>query len=260
MIGHSVSLANNMNQKNSISAIILSKNEETRIEKCIESVRWADELIVVDNGSTDTTVEKAKKLNAKIIVQPGINFSTLRDAGAKVAIGEWLLYIDADENVTEDLKNEILKTIRQKSDKVQGYYISRKNYYLGCEWPTRDKMIRLMKKEALISWIGTVHEHPEIQGEIGELREPLIHNTHRTLFEMVEKTNEWSEIEAELRIQAKHPKMAGWRFVRVMGSAFWKSYIHEEGWKAGAIGLIESVYQAFSMFITYAKLWERQQK
>ena len=75
---------------------------------------------------------------------------------------------------------------------------------------------------------------------------------------MVEKTNQWSDVEASLRFKSKHPQVTWWRFIRVMWSAFYKSYIGQRGFKAGVIGLIESIYQAFSMFITYAKLWEMQ--
>lgn len=253
-----------MNQKNSVSAIIIAKNEDTRIEECLRSVAWANEVIVVDNGSTDKTVEIAKKLNAIIIEQSGANFSILRDSGAKAATGTWLLYLDADEIITKELQKEILNIIHEPRTTNQhltnGYYISRRNFYLGREWPVKDKMIRLIKKDALIGWLGKLHEHPNILGTVGDLQEPLIHNTHRTLSEMVEKTNQWSEIEADLRMNAKHPRISWWRFLRVMFTAFYGSFIRQKGWKAGITGWVESIYQAFSMFITYAKLWERQQK
>ncbi len=248
-----------MSQKKSISAIIIAKNEEARIAECIKSVGWVDEVIVVDNGSMDATAEVVKKLKVDLIIDTMQDFASIRDKGASVAHGTWLLYVDADETVTEQLKKEILRISTSPSSDA-AYFISRKNYYLGHEWPTKDKMIRLIKKDALISWVGKLHEHPEIRGNIGDLKEPLLHDTHRTLSEMVTKTNEWSEVEADLRLCANHPHMVTWRFFRVMGSAFWKSYISEGGWKAGIVGWIESIYQAFSMFITYAKLWEKQQK
>jgi len=260
-----------MNQKNSVSAIIIAKNEDTRIEECLKNVAWANEVIVVDNGSIDKTIEIAKKLKANVVVDTSCDFSAIRNKGAVIAQGEWLLYVDADEIITEQLKNEILNIIHElrttnpaspagRQHLTNGYYITRRNFYLGREWPAKDKMVRLIKKDALVCWLGKLHEHPDIQGTIGELKEPLIHNTHRTLSEMVEKTNQWSDIEADLRLRSGHPHMVWWRFLRVMGSAFWRSYIDEGGWKAGIVGWIESIYQAFSMFITYAKLWEKQNK
>lgn len=246
-----------MNQQNTCSVIIIAKNEAARILACIEHVRFAYEIIVVDNGSTDETVQRAKKANAVVVEKPGAYFSALRDAGAKAATGEWLLYVDADEIITDALQKEIVEKIRD--GEAAAYYILRTNYYLGHRWPTKDKMVRLIKKSALVSWEGKLHEHAVIQGAIGTLKEPLEHNTHRTIEEMVKKTNEWSDIEAELRLSAGHPKMSWWRFIRVMGTAFTNSFFSQGGWKAGAAGWIESMYQAFSMFITYAKLWEKQE-
>lgn len=244
-----------MSRQNTISAIIIAKNEEKRIERCIRSVSFTDEVLVVDNGSMDDTVAIAKKLHANVYTDRSRDFASLRNFGKEKAKGVWLLYIDADEVVTEKLAKEIQEKIK---DGFSAYFITRRNYYLGYEWPTRDEMVRFIKKDALISWKGKLHEHPEIQGEIGRLREPLVHTTHRTLEEMVEKTNIWSEVEADLRFCSNHPRVSWWRFFRVMGSAFWNSFIREGGWRAGAVGWIESIYQAFSMFITYAKLWEKQ--
>ena len=107
-------------------------------------------------------------------------------------------------------------------------------------------------------WYGKIHESPQVEGEIGELQNYILHYTHRDLGQMLDKTNEWSEVEAELRFKSDHPKMSWWRFPRVMISAFFDSYYKQKGYKAGIAGLIESIYQSFSIFITYAKLWEKQ--
>lgn len=246
-----------MNQKDKISVIIIAKNEAVRIKECIEQFSWACEVIVIDNGSTDTTADIAKKCNAIVVSHPGKNFSDLRDIGATYAKGTWLLYIDADEKISPEFHKEIIGKI---SGIPVAYFVFRRNYYLGSLWPTKDKMIRLIRKDALKSWQGPLHEHPDIKGTIGYIDEPLTHITHRTLSEMVEKTNEWSEIEADLRFSKHHPKLSWWRFLRVMVTAFYDSFVKQQGWKVGTVGWVESIYQAFSMFITYAKLWERQQQ
>lgn len=237
-----------------LTAIVITKNEQARIEKCLTSLSFADEIIVVDNGSIDHTREIAKKHGATIVAAKGVhNFASLRNLGKEKAHGAWLLYVDADEIVSRELAQE-LKTIHQN-----GYELRRKNYYLGHPWPGEEYLLRLMRKDALIEWYGALHETARVSGEIGRLNAPLIHDTHRSLEEMVTKTNEWSATEAKLRFDAGHPPVVWWRFFRVMLTAFFDSFIKQGGWRAGTVGWIESIYQSFSIFITYAKLWELQQ-
>jgi glycosyltransferase involved in cell wall biosynthesis len=247
---------NSMNHKPSLSAIILSKNEEARIGVCLYALGWAGERIVVDNGSTDKTAAIASQKKALVIEDSSRNFSKIRNAGAKRAKGEWLLYVDADEIVTRELRTEIERVVTL--NEYNAYFIPRKNYYLGVVWPYEDGMVRLIRKKSLTGWIGVLHEHPQVKGKTGKLTNHLIHHTHRTLEEMVAKTNEWSDYEANLRFSAHHPGIVWWRLIRVMITAFWNSYFVQGGWKTGTVGLIESMYQSFSMFITYAKLWELQ--
>ncbi len=245
---------------NKISAIIIAKNEEQLIQKCLESVRFCDEIIVVDNSSTDKTAEIARKHNAEVYVITANDFSKLRNEGLKKAKGEWILYVDADERITSELAKEIQNTVRSHNTKA-AYRLKRKNFYYGNhEWPHIEHILRLFNKKYLKEWYGQLHESPKVEGEVGELNGLLLHYSHRNLSEMVKKTIEWSKIEAELRFKAGHPKMALWRFPRVMFGAFYDSYFRQEGWKAGTIGIIESMYQAFSIFITYARLWELQNK
>lgn len=249
-----------MGKSMKISAIIITRNEEERIAKCLSSLAWTDEIIVVDNGSTDTTREVAKQHGATIISAGDVcDFAKLRNIGKENAHGEWLLYIDADEVVTPQLAKEIKEAVSRQQSAISGYVIKRKNYYLSHEWPGVECILRLMRKDALKEWYGELHESPRVQGEAGTLHAPLLHDTHRTLEEMVTKTNEWSRVEAQLRFDVGHPSVVWWRLIRVMLTAFFDSFIKQGGWRAGAVGWIESIYQAFSIFITYAKLWELQQ-
>jgi len=244
-----------------LSAIIITRNEEERIGKCLDSVKWVEEVIVVDNGSTDKTVEVAKS-RAKVFEHTKGGFSGMRNRGAREAVGKWLLYVDADEIVNSLLHKEIISKVQSPESKYVAYAIPRKNILLGREmkyggwWP--DYVMRLMKKDTFKSWKGELHEQPEISGEIGKLKNPLIHSTHRNLTEMVEKTNEWSEIEAKLMFEAGHPKMTVARFFTAMFREFWYRGIREKGFLDGPIGIIEIVYQVFSRFVSYAKLWEMQ--
>ena len=250
-----------------ISAIIIAKNEENMIADCLDSVSFCDEIIVVDGGSEDRTPEISKRMGAKVFVHKTDDFSELRNYGLEKAKGEWILYIDTDERVTEKLREQITHLTKDngRGSQLNGYFLKRKNFYLGSseknEWPYIEKLERLFRRDSLKGWKGRLHESPLVVGEIGEIGEGfLLHYTHRNLTSMLAKTIEWSKIEAQLRFNARHPNVTWWRLVRVMITAFFDSYIRQKGWKAGTVGLIESTYQMFSMFVTYARLWEMQNK
>lgn len=250
-----------MNQENSkISAVVIAKNEAVRITACLDSLSWCDEIIVVNNSSRDDTANLAKQKGAYVFNDGSHSFAKLRNLGKEKSKYDWLLYLDADEIITPAMRLEIqiiLKT-GEPINKPSAYYFWRKNYYLGKIWPYQDKIQRLFWKPHLVDWRGDLHETPIIKGQFGILPGYILHNSHRTLAGMVNKTNEWSAVEADLRYKKKHPRVVWWRLLRVMGTGFTDSFIRQGGWKAGTYGFIESIYQGFSLFITYAKLWELQ--
>ncbi|PIR08201.1 hypothetical protein COV53_04185 [Candidatus Gottesmanbacteria bacterium CG11_big_fil_rev_8_21_14_0_20_37_11] len=240
-----------------VSAVIITKNEENNILECIKTLKFVDEIIVIDNFSQDKTVEKAITVGAKVYTHSGLDFSYLRNIGKEKSTSEWLLYVDADERVSKDLEEEIENIVKHDTG-FSAYQIVRQNYYFGRLWPKNEKMTRMMRKDSLLGWQGILHESPIVSGKVGQLKSRLIHYTHRNLSEMVAKTNEWSEVEAQLRYKNNHPNITWWRLLRMMLTSFFDSYVEKEAWKAGSEGIIESIYQSFSMFITYAKLWEKQ--
>ncbi|OGF99502.1 hypothetical protein A2Y99_02260 [Candidatus Gottesmanbacteria bacterium RBG_13_37_7] len=241
----------------SISAIIITKNEEKTIAGCMNALSFCDEIIVVDNKSQDKTVEIAKKKGAKVFVTAGLDFSYLRNVGKEKSSGEWLINIDADEIVSKKLANEIRSVIKRKQ-KFSSYFIKRQNYYLKHKWPKTELMLRLIREDSLIGWQGNLHETPIVTGESGVLSNIMPHYSHTDIGMMVKKTNQWSEAESRLLFNSNHPLMSWWRFMRIMISSFLKSYFNNGGWQMGEAGIVESTYQSFSSFITYAKLWEKQ--
>jgi glycosyltransferase involved in cell wall biosynthesis len=229
-----------------ISAIILAggKIDQDLFKKCLDSLTWCDEVVKIDTNGL------------------GGSFADWRNQGAKKARGEWLLYIDADEIVTPELKNVILGVI--SSEKFSAYAIPRRNIVFGREmkhcglWP--DYVLRLIKKDKLVGWQGELHEQPKIKGEIEHLKEPLIHKKHDHIAEMVDKTNQWSEVEAKLMFNAHHPKMNVARFFTAGFREFWLRMVVQTAFMDGAEGTIYGFYQVFSRLISYAKLWELQIK
>jgi len=244
---------------NKISGIVIVKNAEEMIADCLDSLSFCDEIVVVDSLSEDRTKDIAEKMGAKVYELKFKDFSEARNFGLKKVTGEWIVYIDSDERITKELATEIKKNVLIND--VSAFRIKRKNFYFGNhEWPYIEHLERVFKKDKLQGWYGEVHESPKVIGNICTLGGFLLHYTHRDLTSMVNKTIQWSKVEAELRFKAGHPKMTWWRFPRVMLMAFFDSYIRQGGWRVGTVGLIESAYQSFSIFVTYARLWELQQK
>ncbi len=241
-----------------LSVIFLTRNEEDVLEKSLESIKEiADELVLVDSGSDDTTVAIAKKYGAVVYTQAFKDYASQRNFAMQKAKGDWVLYLDADEVATAEFRKEVSAILENPIHK-SAYFLQRKNYFLGRDWQFTDKMVRLFYKKDFIVWEGVVHESAKVKGEVGIINAPVLHFTHRNLSQMLTKTNKWSEYEAKLRFDASHPQMNAVRFIRVMVTGFWQSYIKEKGYKNGTEGLIEGIYQSFSLFITYAKLWEMQ--
>lgn len=244
-----------------LSVVIITKNEEERIKACLESVKWAEEVVVLDNGSQDKTLEITKKYTDKIFKMNSIDFAALRNRAMQETKGDWVLFVDADERVLEPLKLEIEEVI--KSSDFSALAVSRKNIIFGKEvsygpfWP--DWVIRLLKKSDFENWVGEVHEYPKFKGKLGYSKNSLLHLTHRNVDQIVLKSLEWSKIDAKLRLDARHPRMTGWRFFRIFISELFNQGVLRKGFFNGTIGIMDSILQTFSMFMTYIRLWEMQQ-
>lgn len=246
-----------------LSVIILTKNSEKMIADCISNIASiADEILVIDSQSQDRTKEVAEMQGAKVYIQEFRNFADQRNFAMSKAKGKWVLYLDSDEFASKAFCREVenvIKSYDQKS-KIAGYFIHRKTYYFGKDWGMTDQVQRLFIKEKFVEWYGVVHETPKVKGEFGIIDAPIHHFTHQNLSQMLSKTIKWSDYEAQLRFNANHPQMTPLRFMRIMATGFFDAYIKGKGYKNGTEGFIESLYQGFSMFVTYAKLWELQQK
>jgi glycosyltransferase involved in cell wall biosynthesis len=246
-----------------LSAVVVVKNEEKIIADCLDSLSFCDEIVVIDDGSEDRTREIAERITNKVFDNDKGSegfVEAVRKFAIGKATGDWVLIVDADERITPELAKEIKETL-SGDPKYDAYRIVRSNYYLGNNpWPQSDKIERLFRRDSVKDWEWRLHTSPEVKGGVGELKNTMIHLTHTDLTSMLNKTIKWSEEEARMRFDSKHPKMSWWRFPRVMLSAFFSYYLKQKGWKVGTAGLVESLYQAYSAFITYAKLWELQRK
>lgn len=246
-----------------ISAIVINKNEETFLEDCLESLKWADEIIFSDGGSTDNSLAIAKAHKAKIFKQTGNNFAEWRTEVIKMTKGEWILYLDADERISPLLRKEIEETIKKTVTKTV-YAIPRRNLLLGKElcwggWYP-DYVKRLFYKKNLKEWMGNVHEEPVFHGEMGKLENPMIHLQPEKIEPAFQKSIKWTAIEADLLFKVNHPKIVWWRVLRMGVTTLFERLIKKQGYRDGIEGWIESIFQSFHTMIVYIRLWEMQLK
>ncbi len=244
-----------------LSAVVLTKNEEQRITACLESIKWADEIIIVDGGSTDSTLQIVKKYTNNILTFSQEDFAARRNKAMEYAKGDWVLYVDSDERVLASLREEIEGLM--KNGEFASYAISRKNIIFGNQVSygpyKNDWVIRLFRKENFGEWFGKVHESANFKGKLGYAENSLLHLTHRDVDHFILKSLEWSKIDARLRLDSNHPKMTGWRFIRILITEIFNQGILRKGFFNGTVGIIDSILQVFSMFITYVRLWQLQQ-
>lgn len=258
-----------MNKRTLLSIIIITGNEEKMITDCLKSCKFADEVILVDNNSTDKTTEIAQKTIPKIIIKSikdnsNCNFSHWRNLGFKISTGLWILYLDTDERITPALRKEIQSVIRSSNNKFTNYDIPRANYFLGKRvkfggtYP--DYVKRLFKRDSFKGYRGILHEQPDIIGQSGILKNNFIHLTHRDLISMLNKSIKWTKYEAKLLYDDNHPPIVWWRLIRMMITKLFDRLILQNMWRDGTVGWISVIFESFDTFMIYAQLWELQQK
>lgn len=244
-----------------LSVIIISKNEAKNIARTIESVTFADEIILIDAFSTDKTVQIAKKFNVKIYKRKWTGYSDQKRFALSKASGKWILSIDADEEVTENLKLEILKAINQ--DEISGFEICRRNYFIGkflnhSGWyPDYQLKLFLKQKGSILN--RAVHEGIEVDGKKGKLKSDLNHYSYYSIDQYLEKQNIYTTLEVQNKKDLKKAKKVTWlNFVFNPLSTFLRIYFVKSGWRDGIRGLILACYSSLYTLLKYAKVWELQ--
>ncbi|WP_299668969.1 glycosyltransferase family 2 protein [uncultured Polaribacter sp.] len=239
-----------------ISAIIPTLNEEIHIAAAIESVRFADEIIVIDSYSTDKTIEIAEELNVKIIKRTFDDFSSQKNFAINQAKYPWIYILDADERVPKELKKEIVEAIENPKDFV-GFYIKRAFYFCGQRVRysgfQRDKVIRLFLKEFCNYNGSPVHETIKAKGKVGFLSNKIEHYSYRSYDHYISKMNHYAALRAkELHEQGK--KVTAYHILVKPAVRFCIHYIIRFGFLDGFMGLLVSKTQAYGVLARYMKL------
>jgi len=185
-----------------VSAVILSKNEQKNIIRCLESLSWCNEIIIIDDFSTDETLEIAKKLGAKVYQRHlDDNFATQRNFGLEKVKGDWVFFVDADEKISAELAAEIKFQIsNSKHQKVNGFYFKRRDKFLG-KWLNHGetasiRLLRLARKNSG-QWQGVIHEAWQVKGRTKILKNPILHERQITISDFLNRINQYSTIRAK---------------------------------------------------------------
>jgi glycosyltransferase involved in cell wall biosynthesis len=243
-----------------ISVAIITKNEEANIRGCLESVRWADDIVVVDSGSTDRTLEICGEFAVRVFAEEWKGYARQKNSAVAKTRHEWVLSLDADERVTEKLREEIARTL-DSGPLPNGYFLARRNYFLGkwikrCGWYP-DHNLRLFRKERGIFEEREVHEKVRVQGEVGTLKEPLEHFTYRTLSDFLQRLDRYSTLAArEMRREGRRFRRRDFFFRPPF--TFFQMYLLRAGFLEGYSGLLLSVLYGFYTLAKYSKLREIQ--
>ena len=241
-----------------LSAIIPVKNEINNIESVINSVRFADEVLVVDSFSTDGTFEIAQAKADKVIQRVFDYPSIQKNWAIPQAKHEWILLVDADERVTEELKIEVENILENPPKDVVAYWIGRNNHFMGQKvkysgW-RNDKVIRLFKRDFCRYNNKHVHEEIIATGKVGYLKEKLNHNTYVSLDHYFNKLNLYATWQAK-DYDKKTGKLTPYHFVIKPFWGFFKHYVVQSGFRDGVVGLTIAYIQGYVVFMRYVKLW-----
>jgi glycosyltransferase involved in cell wall biosynthesis len=244
---------------NTISAAVITLNEEDRLPACLASARiFAQDIVVVDSGSTDKTLEIAQEYGARIFKKDWHGFGAQKQFAIEQCQGQWIIILDADERVPPETAAEITQ-ICQAPAASEAYSISRKNYFMGRWlkhagwWP--DRTIRLFRKGCGRMPEQQVHESLEIKGRVEYLQNPIIHHPFRNLQHMMDKMNQYSSAGARELYNSGHKSS----ILKAYSRAAWAilyNYFLRGGFLDGGPGLVIAVSDAANIFFKYAKLRE----
>jgi len=239
-----------------LSVIIITKNEENCISRCLASVSWADELIVVDSGSTDRTLEISQSHGAKIKIESDwLGFGIQKNRALALASQDWVLSIDADEWVSKTLRNEIQKKLSIPGSHV-AFSMPRQSSYCGkyirhSGW-SPDRIVRLFRRGYAQFSNDLVHERLIINGSVGVLSSPLMHESYKDLEEVLDKINSYSTLGAQA--MEKTGKQGGLGKALSHGAwAFFRTYFLRVGFLDGKEGLMLAISNAEVVYYRYLK-------
>ncbi len=247
-----------------VCGAVIARDEERNIDRCLESLAWADELlVVVDDRTIDATAERAARRGARVVIRRFDDYARQRNAALRSARSDWVLFVDADEVVTAELAEEVRRVVEENRSGLSGYWIPRKNIILG-RWVRHagwspDYQLRLLRPaEASYREDRTVHELVDLRGEASRLAGSLLHYNYATLGQFLAKQRVYAAMEAaDMHRRGVRVKLRNYLLQPLR--QFWRRYVTLRGFRDGGLGLLLSALLAYYELRTYLELralWE----
>jgi len=248
-----------------VSATLITLNEEANLPACLDSLKWADEIVVVDAGSDDRTQAIARDFGCRVLVNPWPGHREQKNVAVENAVHEWILSVDADERLPPEAQREVCRIISDPNS-LDGYSFPRHNYFLGKQmrhggWYP-DRVLRLFRKAK--GRFGGINPHDKVilsEERVGELQVPMIHLTYPSFGQYLLKQDSYSRIGAEELLKRKGSRrITSFSLASKFLGKFLETYLFKRGCLDGTRGLIASLGGAYFASLRLAKLWELQQQ
>jgi glycosyltransferase involved in cell wall biosynthesis len=244
------------------SAVVIVRDEERMIEGALRSLRFCDEIVVVvDDRTQDNTAKIARRYTDQVHLVPFVRFDELRNAGVERARGEWIVFCDGDERITPALANELIRTVGEGTEFV-AFRSPSVNFFWGHRmehggW--RESHVKIARRDHA-RVVGALHEELDVPSErVGWLTGERWHFSHRSMEDNLLKTANYGLIDSSARDAGGAPPVTPFTLARIIAVEFARRMIRRSGWRDGMPGIVEALYQPFSLMCASVMLWERQQ-
>ena len=250
-----------MTARPTVSACLIVRNEADELAECLATLGWADEIVVVDDESTDATVAIAERFTKRVLVRPKRDdFAGQRNFALETAVCDWVLFVDADERVTEALRDEVLAAVGAPG--IDGYFLRRCDINFGYAFRFGESMrapiLRLARRDAG-RFEGRVHETWRVRGRTQILNTPLLHYSHPDISAFLRKVDYQSSL-AATRLAEEGRGAGAWELVVHPLGNFFRNYVVHQGFRDGVPGLIYALLMALHPFLARAKQWEGRRR
>ncbi len=246
---------------NKLSVFVMTFNEKDKIKDCLESVKWADEIVVMDSFSTDGTVEICRQYTDKIVQKEFVGFGRLRNIALDNCSNDWILSVDADERVTDELRKEVAG-LMAKGPGADAYLVPRKSHFLGrwirhCGWYPDYRQPQFFNKRKMRYKEQLVHEGYELDGRLSRLHEHVLQFPFLSLDQFLRKMDRYSNLRAE-EMYKDGKQFSAMNILVNPAAMFFRMYVAKKGFLDGKTGLILSSLYGYYTLLKYIKLWEKE--